>query len=443
MFNEGFLQTIRDELLKIDGDFKEVYLKRSEGFVITKELDSEASDDIYDCGAGVRIKSGDHWSFTHISNGDPDRILSFTKDIASGAETKPSELGKNDKKESETPGNIEEAQTLLSEAAGRTKNKGASSFLGVLRTISEEYSIINSEGTLVSDKKNKTTFYAQTETHHLNNSAKGAECVMEMRSFPDISLKELVEKVADESLRLSKIHLEAKVSPEGEMPVVLASKASGMLIHEAVGHIFEADSHKKRHAVELPGKVISAGCFSLSEKGPVRELASFDDEGNTPSGQTLIESGRVAALLSDMRSSQDLNIPMTGNARRENYRYEPHTRMWRLESPIGKESDDELIAGINIGLYVKRLSDGKVDLIRHSVVFPVAEGYLIRNGKIAEPVKNVEIAAKTPDFLMQIVSVGREREDNWGLCIKKSQTLWVGESIPSLKLAKMQVRAIK
>jgi TldD protein len=443
MFDESFLQALRDELLKIDGDFKEVYLKRSKGFVVEKEADSETSDDISDCGAGVRVKRGDNWSFSHISANDPGRIISFIKEIASGPETRPSELEKNDKEEFETAEKREEARTLISDMAGRIEKEETTSFLAVLRTIREEFSIINSEGTLVSDQKDKTTFYAQTEIRHLNKNAKGAECIMERKSPGEISLSTLFNKVAEESLRLSKNHLEAKVSPEGEMPVVLGSKAAGMLIHEAVGHIFEADSHRKKHEGELPGKIISADCFSLYEKGPVRELASFDDEGNIPSGQTLIEKGRAAAMLTDRRSSQNLNIPMTGNARRENYRHEPLARMWRLECPCGEGSDEELFADIAIGLYIKRLSDGKVDLVRHDAVFPVAEGYLVRNGKIAEPVTNVEIAVKTPDFLMQIVSVGQEREDGWGLCIKNNQTAWVGESVPSLKMAVMQVRSIK
>jgi len=443
MFDEAFLESVKNELAKIECDFSEAFLKRSTGLVISKEQDCETSESANDSGAGVRIRKGDDWSFSHVSTGDPDEILSFVKGIAAGKKTVDPGSANICAGVDDPPENSEEIQGLLSETADLMKERGASFFLGLLKAGTDEWSIISGEGNIVSDKKSRTTFYSQVAMRKSGRAAKGAECSMEMRPLSEIPLKEFVGRVAEESCRLSRIHLEAIVSPEGEMDVVLASKASGMIIHEAVGHIFEADNYKKGNAGEFLGTMIASDCFSLSEKGPADEFASFDDEGGKPTGQILIESGKAVGLISDLRTSRELDIPLTGNARRENHRFEPLPRIWRLESPAGEASDAELCSEMTIGLYIKRLSDGKVDMAKREAFFPVAEGYLVRDGRIAEAVTKVGIAVRIPDFLQSITAVGNEKESAWGLCVKRSQAVWTSESIPSLKLTKAQVRRLE
>jgi predicted Zn-dependent protease len=441
MFDESFLKTVDDYLSRIDGDFKEIYLKRSNGFVITKELDSETTADNCDAGAGLRIKRGGSWSFSHISTGDRDAMLSFLEQTAAGKQPEVIEKDKAGEEESAFAEPKERAGRSMASATEYLKNEGVSSFLSILRAGEEECVVVNSEGAMKSEKTSRMTFYAQTEVSNSNIGAKGADCMMEMKNPVEYSFDALCGKVVQESLRLAKVHLDARIAPEGEMPVVLESRAAGMLVHEAVGHILEADNHQVKGIGGLLGEMIASGSFSLVQNCKAGGLASFDDEGNMPSEQILIENGKVVSLLTDRRSADVLNMPMTGNARRENYNFEPLVRMWKIESPKGTASNEELLSDILIGLYIKRLSDGIVSLSRRHFVFPVAEGYLIRNGQIAEAVSNVEIAGATPDFLKRIVSVGSEREDGWGLCIKNNQTIWVGENIPSLKLAGVSVRA--
>jgi len=441
MFDDAFLNELKGELLKVEGDFREVYLKRTAGVVVSREQDCGTAEAAHDCGIGVRIRKNGEWSFSHLTTDDPGKMLSFVKSLASGE--KPQDPGsvKICGAGEEEPEGCVEIKALLAETAARMKEGGASFFLGLLKTGMEEVSIITGDGNIVSGSKSRTTFYAQSAVLEDGRAAKGAECAMEASSLSKIPIREFVMPVALESLRLSRIHLGAKHSPEGEVESVLSSRAAGMLVHEAVGHLFEAD-FREGGAEGLLGNYIASNRFTLLEKGPEPEFASFDDEGNSPSARPLIEEGRAVNLLTDVRSSLELELPVTGNGRRENHRFAPMPRVWKLDSPAGKGSDEELCSGITIGLYIKRLSDGKVDLKSGEAFFPVAEGYLVRDGKISESVTNAGISVGLPDFLMNIVAVGGEKEQAAGLCVKKSQAVWTSESIPSLRLSKLLVRRL-
>lgn len=440
MFDDAFLQTIKEELLKIDGDFREAFLKRTSGLVVSRENDCGTAENADDCGIGVRVRRGSEWSFSHLTSGDPDRLVSFVKDIAAGRETdRPGDAMICPGVE-EDPGNCGEARELLSRTAEEMKEKGARFFLGLLKAGTDERAVVARDGGILSEDRCRTTYYAQSAMLEPGKAAKGAECAMETRALSGAALEGMIKSVSEESLRLCRVHLEAKVSPEGKMDVVLSGGAAGMFIHEAVGHLFEADNPQMTAAVGNPGEMIAPAFFSLLEKGPSAEIASFDDEGNRPSVVTLIESGRAAGLLTDARTSAGLGIAATGNGRRENHRFAPLPRAWMLDCPAGEGNDSELCSDITIGLYIRRLSDGKVDLKKMEAFFPVAEGYLIRDGKVSDPVTNVGITVSTPAFLKDIVAAGSEKKETRGLCVKRSQAVWTGESIPSLRLSKVVVR---
>lgn len=440
MFDRSFLEHLRDELSKSGTDFGEVFLKRSTGTVITRENDDESVEALDDCGAGVRFRKGEKWSFSHITTGDPELISSFLKSVAAGKEPEKHGSMNISSKAEESLESAGDAAASLSSVASDVRERGASSFMGVLRRGSEEFSVITADGKIASDSRFRTAFYAQVLVRRDEKLAKGAECLMETSDLHDRPMKVLLERAAGESLRLSTIHLDAKVSPEGEMEVVLSGRAAGMAVHEAVGHLFEADCYNREEMKGFIGAKVAAGSFSLVEKGPDADFASIDDEGNVPSEQLLIGNGKATGLLSDLRRSLDLGIGVTGNARRENHRHEPLPRIWRLESPAGKGTDEELCSEINIGLYVKRFSDGKVNRAKGEAFFPVAEGYLVRDGRIAEPVTNSGVSLKIPAFLKKISATGSEREETRGLCVKRSQAVWTCESIPSLRLSKVVVR---
>ena len=440
MFDRSFLEHLRDELSKSGADFGEVFLKRSTGTVVTRENDDEAVEALDDCGAGVRFRRGGDWSFSHITTGDPELIVSFARSMSAGRDPEKHGSMEISGKAEESRESAGDTAGSLAAAASGVMEKGASSFLGVLRSANEEFSVITADGRIESDSRFRTAIYAQTHVRRDGKIAKGAECLMETGAAEEISLKELVERAAGESLRLSTIHLDAKVSPEGEMEVVLSSRAAGMVVHEAVGHLFEADCYGRGEMKGFIGSKVAASSFSLVEKGPDGHFASIDDEGNAPSEQILIGNGKAVGLLSDLKRSVELGIGLTGNARRENHRFEPLPRIWRLESPAGEGSDAELCSEINIGLYVKRFSDGKVDRAKGEAFFPIAEGYLVRDGRLAEPVTNSGVSLKIPGFLKKISATGAEREETRGLCVKRSQAVWTRESIPSLRLSKVVVR---
>src|SRR4029434_6227019 len=64
--------------------------------------------------------------------------------------------------------------------------------------------------------------------------------------YANICKPQYWQREADEAIRQSLVNLQSVPAPAGEMPVVLGSGWSGVLLHEAVGHGMEGDFHRAK-----------------------------------------------------------------------------------------------------------------------------------------------------------------------------------------------------
>jgi len=258
---------------------------------------------------------------------------------------------------------------------------------------------------------------------------------------------ELALHYAREALRIALVNLEAVSAPAGIMPVVLGKGWPAVLLHEAVGHGLEGDFIRKKSSV-FSGKLgekVAAPCCTIIDQGNFsgerRGSLNVDDEGTPTQCTVLIENGILKNYMLDRLNARLLNMKTTGNARRESYAHIPFPRMTNTYMLAGKYSPEEIIASVNYGLYAPNFSGGQVDITSGEFVFSASEAYLIKNGKIAYPVKNATLIGNGPKVLTKISMVGNDLmlDSGVGSCGKNGQNVPVGVGQPTLKVDELVV----
>ena len=165
----------------------------------------------------------------------------------------------------------------------------------------------------------------------------------------------------------------------------------------------------------------------------------FDDEGNDAQRTVLIENGILKSYLVDELGSIKMNQKVTGSARRESYKYAPTSRMRNTFIDKGNSTFEELISGIEYGLYAKKMGGGSVDPATTDYNFAVSEGYLIENGKITKPVRGATLIGRGDETLMNIEAVSSNLELADGICgsISGSVPTTVGQ--PAIRVKELTV----
>jgi len=250
----------------------------------------------------------------------------------------------------------------------------------------------------------------------------------------------------DEALRQALVNLEAVDCPAGEMDVVLGAGWPGVLLHEAVGHGFEGDFHRKGSSVftGMMGKRVAAPGVTVVDDGSIagrRGSLSFDDEGTPTSRTVLIEDGIMVGLMHDRLSARQLGATATGNGRRQSFAHTPMPRMTNTFMEGGKDSQAEMIASTRRGLYAANFGGGQVDITNGKFVFQCTEAYLIEDGKITVPVRGATLIGDGATALTQIQMIGDDFafDPGVGTCGKAGQGVPVGIGQPSLKIGGLTV----
>ena len=251
---------------------------------------------------------------------------------------------------------------------------------------------------------------------------------------------------ADEALRQALVNLEAVDCPAGEMDVVLGPGWPGVLLHEAVGHGFEGDFHRKGSSVfnGMMGQRVAAPGVTVVDDGSIsgrRGSLSVDDEG-TPTGRTvLIEDGIMVGLMHDRMSARLMGQTATGNGRRQSYAHVPMPRMTNTFMEGGTGSLEEMIASTKRGLYAVNFGGGQVDITNGKFVFQCTEAYLIEDGKVTRPVRGATLIGDGATVMSNITMIGNDFDFDPGVgtCGKAGQGVPVGIGQPSLKIGGLTV----
>jgi TldD protein len=260
---------------------------------------------------------------------------------------------------------------------------------------------------------------------------------------------ENVDRLANESVRRTVTLFEAIKPQAGEMEVVLAAGSSGILLHEAIGHGMEADFNRKEISIysDKINKPIAPKFVTIVDDGTnknVRGSINIDDEGNDSQKTYLVEEGILRSYLHDRISAQHYKVKATGSGRRQSFRFAPMPRMRNTFMLPGPHKKEEIIKSVKKGIYAESFTNGQVFIGAGDFTFYVKSGYMIEQGKITKPIKDVNIIGNGPKVLEEIVMVADDfkmDEGGWN-CGKNGQMVPVSLGLPTVKVSKITVGGI-
>ncbi len=251
---------------------------------------------------------------------------------------------------------------------------------------------------------------------------------------------------AREAVRVALVNLESVPAPAGTMPVVLGPGWPGVLLHEAIGHGFEGDFHRKETSAfaGMLGEKVAAEGVTVIDDGTLagrRGSLSIDDEGTPTSCTTLIENGVMTGIMQDKFNARLMGSKPTGNGRRESFAHLPMPRMTNTYMLPGQRDPGEILASVEKGLYAVNFGGGQVDITNGKFTFSASEAYLIENGKIGRPVKGATLIGAGSEVLKRISMIGNDLklDEGVGVCGKDGQSVPVGVGQPTLKIDSMTV----
>jgi TldD protein len=240
--------------------------------------------------------------------------------------------------------------------------------------------------------------------------------------------------------------LHAKSPPAGEMPVVMAPGSSGILLHEAIGHGMEADFNRKKISLysDRMNERIAPEEVTIVDDGTVvgaRGSINVDDEGCETENTVLVRNGILESYLHDRISARHYKVPTTGNGRRESFRHPVIPRMRSTYMQAGPHDAEEIIGTVNKGIYCETFANGSVQIGAGDFAFYVRFGYLIEDGKLTTPVKDVNLIGNGPKVLESIEMVGNDLEIDEGgwTCGKDGQGVPVSQGMPTVKVKNLSV----
>ena len=257
---------------------------------------------------------------------------------------------------------------------------------------------------------------------------------------------DIVDTLAREAVDKTSILFKAVKPKGGEMPVVMGAGGSGILLHEAIGHAFEADFNRKRTSIfcDLFGKKVCNEHINVVDDGTIafnRGAVNFDDEGVEGQKTYIVKEGILTSYLHDRISAKHYGVAPTGNGRRDTFRNTPIPRMRATYMEAGNMKEADIISKVKNGIFVDTFTNGQVQIGAGDFTFFVKSGYLIEDGKLTQPIKDINIIGNGPKALADITMVAdNDKIDNgtW-TCGKDGQSCPVTCGMPSALVSKLTV----
>ncbi|MFC1744701.1 TldD/PmbA family protein [Candidatus Riflebacteria bacterium] len=305
----------------------------------------------------------------------------------------------------------------------------------------------NSEGSMIQQEFMAMDLMLKAISFHAGEQTPMFEI---MNNTHDFNFFRNRENVIEQICERAHLFSDAITPKGGEYPVILDAHMAGTFAHESFGHTSEADlfaSSPGGAEILKLGKRFGGEMLNIYDTGDMLEYAGnlvYDDEGVVAERTDLLRDGILVGRMHSRATAAQFAEKPTGNARAVSYQYPPIVRMRNTCIAIGKNTFEELLSDIKVGVYAQGLYGGHGG---ENFSFIPARGYMIRDGKLAEPVKNFSLSGNLFASLMEINGVTGAQDfktlaasgDNGG-CGKFEQfPLSVGMSAPQIRFRKMNV----
>lgn len=454
---EQQLQTLVQTALSHGGDFADLYFEHTTFFNLLLKDGVVSSGGFHtDYGMGVRVLKGEKTGYAYSENTEMQDMVNAAKAasaIALGADGSriysPVIDRKTDLYPMKTNWRDLQADAFLPFLTDleKTVTEKDSRIIKVIARLSDsvcDVLMYNSSGELTYDTRpmgsvSVSAVFQQDGRTETRSAARSFRIGSEMIG------PELIREIADEIVRGIDDRFEARRPKGGQMSVVMGAGASGILLHEAMGHAFEADFNRKGQSIfsDKMGRQVCPPGVSVVDDGTIafnRGSGNYDDEGVPAEKTYMVKDGILTSYLHDRISASWYGVAPTGNGRRENFRYNPIPRMRATYMENGDADPQSMISEVKKGIYVDEFSNGQVKIGEGDFTFFVKSGYLIEDGRLTMPVKDINIIGNGPQALADIVAVGNDLKiDNGTWTCGKEQSVPVSCGMPSVLINNLTV----
>lgn len=253
-----------------------------------------------------------------------------------------------------------------------------------------------------------------------------------------------LDHIAKENARKLILMLGAKEAPSGKFPVIIGNGWGGVIFHEACGHQLEASAVAKGLSVfsGMKGQKIASDIVSAYDDATIpNEWGSYsiDDEGNVPAKNALIENGVLVGYLIDDFNGRRMDEKGNGACRRQSFKFEPTSRMGNTYIANGKSTREEIIANTKLALYAVSFNGGSVNPSTGDFNFGCDEAYIVKDGKIVEPVRGATLVGNARDILKHIDMVANDQSFGQGMCGAASGSIPVNVGQPTIRVNEIVV----
>lgn len=460
MLSEVLIKDVLDEAMSLGADFAEIYVEQTESQsidMIGGKVDKANRGQDY--GVGIRLFQGTNSVYGYTNDSSRENLLKTAREIASALVgeviTKPINLTRHnivnqhiiqtDLNDVPASRRIDKMRQV-SEAIKNYHESISQSAVG-LSEKKQHVLIANTEGTLVEDTRVYTRLFVRAVASNGQEMQTGSHGPGAHQGFEFIENLDL-NFYANDAARQAVTMLNADLCPSGKMPVVIDNGFGGVIFHEACGHGLEASSVSKGLSVfsNKLGEQIANPIVTAIDDGTIPNAwgsLNVDDEGTPTQRKVLIKNGILKSYMIDKLNGRRMNMASTGSGRRQNYRFAPTSRMTNTFIAEGPNTREEIIANTEYGLYAKSMGGGSVNPATGDFNFAVNEGYIIRNGKITEPVRGATLIGNGPAILHQIDMVGENLDRAQGMCGAASGSIPTDVGQPALRVKEMTVGGAK
>lgn len=457
--NKEQINRILSIALSKGGDYADIYFEHSLSNELSlKDSQVNAAGTHIDFGVGIRVIKGERTGYAYAETTNLDQMINAAKTASEIANSRtkapfsnldfkklrsknyyPIQLGWE---ETDIVYKIPYLQDLNSKIFAKDRN-----IIKASARISDSISKIlffNSLGESFSDLRPMLSITA-TCAMEVDGKIENGSSSRSYRCGFELLTDNLIEEIANECYNNTSILFKAIKPKGGQMPVVMGAGSSGILLHEAIGHAFEADFNRKGSSIfsNKMGKKICNENINIVDDATImanRGSCNFDDEGVKGQKTYMVKNGILNSYLHDRISASYYGVKPTGNGRRESFRYMPIPRMRATYMENGQASKNEIIKSVKKGIYVDTFSNGQVQIGEGDFTFFVKSGYLIENGELSTPIKDINIIGNGPKALADITMVANDSkiEDLTWTC-GKEQMCPVSCGMPSVLVKKLNV----
>ena len=456
MIPRDILEEVLARALSSGGDFAEIFIEdrvNNSLRMVNGRMEDVVSGRDY--GAGIRVMKDFRSVYAYTNDTSKGNLLDTAYKAACALKYSPQDVKVSLVERIAT--NISQIQYVPSSITNmkkasilETAYKAAKDYNSEIIQVTAGYGdvdqkvlIANSDGLYVQDRRVRTRLFIQSiagDGHENQTGFEGPGRSMGFELFDAID----VEAYAKEASRTAVTMLHAIPCPAGRMPVIIDNGFGGVIFHEACGHALEATAVAKNHSVftNKLGEKIASEKVTAIDDGTIPNAwgsINIDDEGTPALKKVLIEEGILKGYMIDKLNGRRMGRESTGSSRRQSYKYSPTSRMTNTYIAAGEDNETDIIASTAEGLYAKKMGGGSVNPVTGEFNFAVAEGYLIKDGKIDKPVRGATLIGKGAEVLLRIDQVGKNMQMGQGMCGSISGSVPTNVGQPMIRVSELTV----